>query len=52
MGNVPFWVYKLVAVIIKKGGYTLLTVVSALVIQGVLKSSNDVMSFINKKEEI
>lgn len=49
MGKVPFWVYKFVSVIIKKGGYPLLLGVIALVTQGTIKSAKDLNGFINKR---
>lgn len=43
----PWIVYQTMAVILKKGGYTLLVIITGLVLQGTLKTIADIHHYLN-----
>ena len=45
---IPFIVYQFISIILKKGGWALLTLIVGLIGQGVLKSSKDIKNFLDK----
>ncbi len=49
---VPFWLYKLIAIIIKAGGWPLVILISTLIGKGFLKSVDDVMDYLKKNGHI
>jgi hypothetical protein len=49
MGKLPFWFYKYMTIIIKKGGYPLLVAIGALITQGSIKTVKDLRKFIDKE---
>lgn len=46
--NIPFWIYKLVSTILKKGGWPLLVTIVTLISQGVIKTVKDLKKYLNK----
>lgn len=48
-GNLPFWFYKWIVIIIKKGGKLLLLTIIALISQGVIKTVNDLKNYLKRR---